>query len=85
MRRCRGAPIKQFIVAEISKNWERAVYVGDTSNLAAAGLLVSNMFERVIEVNLERGYKLHSFEVHRLMVGPDDMNETIIAVFELIT
>jgi hypothetical protein len=36
----------------------------------------------VIERNLRRGYRLHSFNMHRLMTRPEELNETIIAVFE---
>lgn len=74
--------MNQFIVAEVSKNWQRAEYIGDTNHLAEAGLLLSNQFEKVIEVNRQRGYVLHSFQIHRLMTNSDVMNETIIAVFE---
>ena len=70
----------QFIVAEVSKNWINGAPVTDNG-------LLSQIFERVIEVNRQRGYRLYSFSLHRLMTGPDElmneMNETIIAVFEL--
>jgi hypothetical protein len=65
----------QFIVAEVSKNW----------SLNAAGRspeFIQQAFEKVIEVNRARGYQLHSWQLHRLMVTPEQMNETIIAVFE---
>ena len=64
----------RFIVAEVSKNWieGRSLTRGT----------VSQQFERIINNNLERGYQLHSFTLHRLMVGDNEMNETIIAVFE---
>lgn len=66
----------EFIVAEISKNWERTV-IDDRK-------LISEAFEEAIEVNLHRGYTLHQFQLHRIMTGPDSMNETIIAVFKKI-
>jgi hypothetical protein len=69
----------QFIVAEISKNWS------DGREMAPTGL-VSTQFEQVIEVNRRRGYRLHSFQLHRMMTtaaqGPV-LNETVMAVFEL--
>jgi hypothetical protein len=71
-----------FIVAEISKNWIDGRPVnGDPRVLA-------ELFERVIDVNRLRGYRLYAFQLHRVMVreGDDlhapDLNETIIAVFE---
>lgn len=67
--------MQQFIVAEISKNW------ADGQEVAPSGLLCQQ-FEKVIEVNLGRGYRLHSFQLHRLMTDPRTMNETIVAVFE---
>jgi hypothetical protein len=64
----------QVVVAEISKNWERpAPEVG--------GPLLCQLFEDLIEVNRQRGYELHSFQLHRLMYEQNVMNETIIAVF----
>jgi len=65
-----------FIVAEVSKNWFNGVEATPGTGLLA------EQFERVINVNAARGYQLHSFQVHRLMVRPDELNETIIAVFE---
>ncbi len=65
----------RFIVAEVSKNWFNG------REVKPSGLL-AQQFETVIAHNLARGYRLHSFQLHRLMTGPTDMNETIIAVFE---
>lgn len=64
---------QQFIVAEVSKNWNKDSPASD---------LVCQRFEHVINHNLQRGYRLHSFTLHRLMTEPDCLNETIIAVFE---
>ncbi len=67
---------RPFIVAEVSKSWIKGKpATGDERVLA-------ELFEMVIERNRQRGYRLHSFEVHRLMVRPDELNETLIAVFE---
>jgi hypothetical protein len=66
----------RFIVAEISKNW--------IAGYSPAPLLLSQQFETAINHNWARGYRLVSFELHRLIVGPDNMNETIIAVFEQV-
>jgi hypothetical protein len=65
---------KRFIVAEISKNWNRDNWQGP---------ILAQLFEDVIDTNRGRGYLLHSFQLHRLAT-PDGcgMNETIIAVFE---
>lgn len=61
----------EFIVAEISKNWPDEQPV-----------LLSEMFEKCINFNLKRGYKLHSWRLGR--VGDSgQINETIIAVFQL--
>ena len=62
-----------FIVAEVSKNWP--------ADHRDPGLLCQR-FEEVVNVNLKRGYRLQSFTLHRLMTSPDELNETIIAVFE---
>jgi NAD(P)-dependent dehydrogenase (short-subunit alcohol dehydrogenase family) len=64
------------IGAEVSKNWRDGIEVTPGSGLLA------EQFERVINVNFARGYTLLTFQVHRLMARPDEMNETIIAVFE---
>ena len=66
---------ERFIVAEISKNWRDGQSLSDTP-------LIAQQFERVIGVNFDRGYRLVSFSLHRLMTGPTELNETIIAVFE---
>jgi hypothetical protein len=66
----------RFIVAEVSKNWLRGEpFFPDT-------MLLAQQFEVVINTNYQRGYRLHSFSLHRLHVTSDEMNETIIAVFE---
>jgi hypothetical protein len=67
----------QFIVAEISKNWQ------DGREMQPSGL-IARQFEEVIEANRQRGYRLHSFTLHRLLTGPSEMNETIVAVFERV-
>jgi hypothetical protein len=68
--------MNRFIVAEISKNWvDGEPFLPETQ-------LIANQFELVIQRNLERGYKLHSFVLQRLLVSPTEMNETIVAVFE---
>jgi hypothetical protein len=52
--------LRPFIVAEISKNWIDGKGVVDDMPIAV-------LFERVIETNTRRGYRLHSFQLHRLM------------------
>jgi hypothetical protein len=68
-------PTTPFIVAELSKNWIDDRGVIDTPILAA-------QFEYVININDKRGYRLHSFQIHRHSPAPDQLNETLIAVFE---
>lgn len=68
--------MNKFIVAEVSKTWSR----GD-SKIGRANLL-SERFELIIEVNRQRGYRLHSFALNQLIADTDSMVETIIAVFE---
>jgi hypothetical protein len=67
-----------FIVAEISKNWRNG------SEVVPGSGLVAQTFERIINVNFQRGYVLHSFQVDRRMVRPDELNETVIAVFRKV-
>ena len=69
-----------FIVAEISKNWHRKERIGWEPDID--GPLICHLFEKVIAVNLDRGYRLHSFSLSQHQDGPDTMIETIIAVFE---
>ena len=67
---------ERFIVAEVSKNWRNGQEVTPGSGL------IAQQFERVVNVNAGRGYRLLTFSLHRLATGPDELNETIIAVFE---
>ena len=64
----------EFIVAEVSKNWINGLAVVDSGMLC-------QQFETVINRNWERGYVLHSFELHSIVTDPGRMNETIVAVF----
>lgn len=66
--------MQAFIVAELSKNWIDGYSLTDE--------LLAETFERVIGVNRDRGYVLHSFQLHRLIVADGKLNETIIAVFQ---
>ena len=63
----------KFIVAEITKNWEKGTPVSD---------LIAQRFEEVINVNIARGYKLIDW---RLSSSQTDnlLTETIVAIFEL--
>lgn len=68
-----------FIVAEVSKNWP-----------LEGTFLLSQGFEQVIETNHQRGYRLHSWRMSRVVLSnpgqlySGDINETIIAVFEKV-
>lgn len=66
-----------FIVAEISKNWIDGRSVLPTP-------LLAQQFEAIININAARGYELVTFQLHRLMTGPEELNETIIAVFRYV-
>jgi hypothetical protein len=67
-----------FIVAEVSKNWQ------DGHEVTPGSGLIAEQFERVLVTNHARGYRLFHFQLHRMMTGPDTLNETIIAVFEYV-
>jgi hypothetical protein len=41
-------------------------------------------FEDAVNNNLERGYRLHSWKLHRIQPEPELLNETIVAVFERV-
>lgn len=65
-------PKPKFIVAEISKKWPSE----------DPRLLLSHRFEQVINHNLERGYKLHSWKLISAFPNTETLYETIVAVFE---
>lgn len=67
--------IPHFIVAEISKTWHR-------EDVQPAEGWIARLFEQVIEVNLCRGYRLLTFQLDRCVINADELNETIVAVFE---
>lgn len=62
----------KIIVAEVSKNW---IY----GKLPET--LLSQEFEKVINVNNQRGYKLIDWKIDRIVID-GSLNETIIAIFE---
>ena len=64
---------QKFIVAEITKNWSRETPVSN---------LLCEQFEKVINVNDERSYKLIDWKMMTAHHG-DNLVETIIAIFEL--
>lgn len=67
----------RFVVAEVSKNWVRGQpFIPETK-------LLSQSFEEIINYWDKLGYRLHSFTLDRA-AADDEMNETIIAVFERI-
>jgi hypothetical protein len=68
--------LPEHIVAEISKNW--------VDGRELEPLLLSQRFERAIEFNRRRGYRLQTFALCRVLVPPNGMNETILAVFERV-
>jgi hypothetical protein len=74
-RRVMNEMRERFIVAEVSKNWINGREVVSNGTL-------SQLFEGVVNKNADRGYRLLTFQLHRIMARPDEMNETIIAVFE---
>lgn len=66
---------EEFIVAQVSKNWQNGQE--DTEGL------LNREFAEVINAHAKRGYTLHSWQLNRVMTGIDEMNATIVAVFEL--
>ena len=68
--------IPQRIVAEISRNWDSCL----RQRMQPEKPLLSQDFERVIEVNRKRGYALEEWKLYS-MITPSGLNETIIAVF----
>lgn len=65
------------IVAEISKNWRAGRSVTNSTTTIAMD------FEKVINTNLARGYRLRDWQLS-CVIGGMDINETIIAVFDLV-
>lgn len=45
--------------------------------------LITQQFEYVVNTNAARGYRLHSWQLVRAVIG-DNINETIVAVFEYV-
>jgi len=70
--------LERIIVAEVSKNWING------REAAPGSGLIAQQFEHVCNFNYDRGYRLVSFTLNRLITRPNEMNETIIAVFEFI-
>lgn len=64
----------KYIVAEASKNWAQNPSLDD---------LISHKFEKIININLERGYKLIDWKM-TTTISDGVMSETIIAIFEKI-
>jgi hypothetical protein len=72
--------VQRYIVAEVSKNWPEE-----------QPRLLAELFEEIINTNWHRGYRLHSWKLHRFTPPPTataegivQLNETIVAVFEQI-
>lgn len=84
--------MEKFIVAEISKNWPETVddmerWVTQGRDRNGYRRLLSERFEDAINRNDRKGYRLISWRLDRQWRASrdaDHMNETIIAVFELI-
>lgn len=66
--------MERFIVAEVTKNWDKVTPVYD---------LLSQKFEVVINKNHERGYTLIDWKLN-VVINDGVLTETIIAIFELI-
>lgn len=64
----------RFIVAEVSVSWVGGGQVGKAP--------LSVQFEEAIEVNLKRGYQLHSWRMSQVVISATELVETIIAVFK---
>lgn len=69
----------RFIVAELSKNWEAPV-PGQSS---PPPVLLAHAFEQLLNINFARGYRLWTWQLHRILhPNGNELNETIVAVFE---
>lgn len=68
--------MERFIVAEITKNWEIGSQYSD---------LISQRFEKVINVNHIRGYSLVDWKLTSVVNSSKVLTETVIAIFELKT
>ena len=68
------APDLPFIVGEVSCSYINGQPVSSVAPIARS-------FEHLVNHNHQRGYRLVSFALHRMMTRPDELNETIIAVF----
>jgi len=76
-------PTPKFIVGEVSKNWVRTGTVRALEWVPLKdGPVIAQWFEQMIAANDARGYALHSWHINRVMIGPDLMNETLVAVFQ---
>jgi len=73
-----------FIVAEISKTWRGRRGEEEFKGLPPSNLLCGR-FEHVIEVNRLRDYELHRFAISQVMIAPEELCETIIAVFRQVS
>jgi hypothetical protein len=65
--------MQRFIVAEIAKSWDKNTPADD---------LLSQRFERVLNVNFERGYRLIEWKISSV-INAEVLTETIIAIFEI--
>lgn len=64
-----------FTVDEVATVWPKPWPV-------RPGELLTAKFEDLIEQHRQRGYRLHSWQLHRLVLPEDRLNETIVAVFQ---
>lgn len=71
-------PTRDSIVAEVSVNWSQESVLTEQPTLG-------QRFEDVIDYNTQRGYRLTSWQLHRMLTSTGDqpvLNETIVAVFD---
>ncbi len=67
----------RFIVAEVTKTWWQGQHNSEDKTL------LSQRFEKVINVNLERGYALNTWKLSQVFLKEkEELTETIIAIFE---
>ena len=71
--------VARFIVAEVSKNYPGTGFVYSALPVAET---LAGRFEQVINFNLDRGYRLHSWRFSQINTSDGSLNETIVAVFE---
>lgn len=67
--------MQRVIVGEVTCKWQNGTLLDPSAGH------ISHRFEKLILGNLDRGYKLHSFQLNQIVESHYKLLETIIAVF----